>query len=275
MNNLVIYHANCADGFCAAWLMNRHFKYLNEPCEFYAASYNQDPPDVKGKNVYILDFSYPRQTLLDMSSRVESLIVLDHHKTAEADLKGLGFCHFDMSKSGARMTLEMLKGDMVNNWLVNYTEDRDLWLWKLPESKAINAAIRSYTMSFEEWDALHQKAPFVFIPEGLAILRAEKQIVDAAVRNARDYTFDGYRGRGVNATTLISETGGELAKGYDFGLCWFEKPNGDRVFSLRSIGDRCDVSAICKKRGGGGHKNAAGFCMPVSNADVIAMRIQK
>jgi len=97
---LVLFHASCADGFCAAWICHK----IYPDAEYVAVQYGQEPPDVKDREVLILDFSYPRKQLLAMRSAAKNLEVLDHHKTAAADLEGLDFCMFDMSKSGARLT---------------------------------------------------------------------------------------------------------------------------------------------------------------------------
>ena len=43
---LVIYHANCWDGFCAAWIAR---KALGE-IEAYPGYYGQSPPDVTGRS---------------------------------------------------------------------------------------------------------------------------------------------------------------------------------------------------------------------------------
>ena len=43
-------------------------------------------------------------------------------------------------------------------------------------------------------------------------------------------------------------------------MSWFRHRDGNYIYSLRSRADSgIDVSAIAKKYGGGGHKNAAGF----------------
>lgn len=58
---------------------------------------------------------------------------------------------------------------------------------------------------------------------------------------------------------FASEVAGELCeRGAEFGACYFEAENGRFQYSLRSRGD-FDVSAIARRYGGGGHKNAAGF----------------
>lgn len=279
---LVIYHANCWDGFCAAWVAR---KALGE-CEFVPAQYGQSPPDVRGRQVFILDFSYPRDVMVDIVSSAHWTCVLDHHKTAQEALHRLDeklapdlTVVFDMNKSGGRLAWEyfwdwhfakMLHSDEkpfcigmrrdVAPWLVDYTEDRDLWKHALDGTQEINAALRSYPLDFELWDQFEQKNPrSTFYHEGSAIRRAERQIIETHVRNAREIEMAGHRILSVNATVLFSEIAGELSKGRPFGACYFDRQDGKRQWSLRSDLDGVDVSLIAKKQGGGGHTHAAGF----------------
>ena len=59
-NVLCIYHGNCADGFGAACVV-RHA--LGPQVTFHAGHYGAPPPDVTGKHVILVDFSYPRDVL--------------------------------------------------------------------------------------------------------------------------------------------------------------------------------------------------------------------
>lgn len=253
---LVLYHANCWDGFCAAWVARRALGDI----EAVPAYYGSTPPTVEGREVYVLDFSYPRVVMNKMHEDAKSLVVLDHHKTAREALDGSPFCTFDMNKSGGRLTWEWFnRADAPAPWLVDYTEDRDLWRHALPETENINAALRSYPLDFELWDQFANRASVSFVLEGAAIRRAEKAIVESHVRNARETDMDGYRVLTVNATVLFSEIAGELAKGRPFGACYFDRQDGKRQWSLRSADDGVDVSAIAKSHGGGGHAHAAGY----------------
>lgn len=259
---LVIYHANCWDGFCAAWVAHKALGEIEAVPAYYGAS----PPDVTSREVYVLDFSYPREVLLGMKEQAKSLLVLDHHKTAQAALDGLDFCVFDMGKSGGRLAWERFaylggRLGMKSPWLVDYTEDRDLWRHALPDSENINAALRSYPLDFALWDefndAVGQRE--MFKREGSAIRRAERTIVETHVRNAREREMDGHKVLTVNATVLFSEIAGELAKDRPFGACYFDRQDGKRQWSLRSRDGGVDVSAIAKAHGGGGHAQAAGY----------------
>lgn len=268
MKPLVIYHADCWDGFCAAWVARKQMPDL----EAVPAHYGTPAPDVKGRDVYVLDFSYPRPVLLDMLRDATLLVVLDHHKTAQAELEGIRGCKFDLTKSGARMTHEYFFGPQVP-WLVAYTEDRDLWRHALPHSEAINAALRSYPLDFNLWDDFAKRDPESFRLEGEAIRRRERQIVEDHVRHARLENFDGtHTVPVVNATVLFSEIAGELAKGHPFGACYFDRRDGKRQWSLRSDEHGVDVSAIAKAHGGGGHPRASGFEEALHGEPVSAVR---
>lgn len=287
---LVIYHANCWDGFCAAWVARKAIGEI----EAVPARYGQSPPDVAGREVYVLDFSYSFEVMADMASASRLLVVLDHHQTARkalADLEAMfithnmaGHARYGENVSGGRMAWEWFNRPIdvltppPSPWLVDYTEDRDLWRHVLPESENINAALRSYPLDFELWDRFSAVADVVngthLVQQGEAIRRRERQIVADHVRNARIESFSLLTGGPVqaddlmvpvvNATTLFSEIAGELAKGHPFGACYFDRQDGKRQWSLRSAPDGVDVSEIAKCYGGGGHKHAAGFEQAVS-----------
>ena len=102
MKPLVIYHANCWDGFCAAWVARKALGDI-EP---FPAYYGAPPPDVKDRIVYVLDFSYPRDVTERIATEARRSVFLDHHKTAMDALDGLHQPEsgidvwFDMNKSG-------------------------------------------------------------------------------------------------------------------------------------------------------------------------------
>lgn len=274
---LVIYHANCWDGFCAAWVARRKFGEI----EAFAAHYGQSPPNCTNRTVFIVDFSYKRDVMRQILSQAKAATVLDHHKTAPAELAGLSdefvqrpdliqnpegselpSIWFDMTKSGGRLAWEWWFGPKVPSpWLVDYTEDRDLWRHALVESENINAALRSYPLDFDLWDEFDRSVGQreMFKREGAAIRRAEKAIVNSHVRNARERIIDGHAVLSVNATVLFSEIAGELAKDRPFGACYFDRQDGKRQWSLRSRDGGLDVSEIAKAHGGGGHPQAAGY----------------
>ncbi|HVS35886.1 MAG TPA: DHHA1 domain-containing protein [Gemmataceae bacterium] len=257
------------DGYTAAWCSWRHF---GDDAEYLPAQYGPPAPDVTGREVYLLDFSFKRPVLLEMAAKAASVVVVDHHKTAAAELKNIGReCNekslpimtviFDMAKSGARLAWEFFNPGKPAPWLVDYVEDRDLWSWTLPESRAINACLASWPKSFKEWSLLasDSTATTYFAEQGAAILRYQAQLVERAVANAVEQEIDGHKVLVTNATCLISEIGEQLAKGRPFSATFFIRSDDKRIWSLRSAPDGIDVSEVAKRHGGGGHRNAAGF----------------
>ena len=147
---VIIYHDNCFDGIAAAWATSKGLNQLDQEFEennlertqlFIPRSYGQSQLEIgqlHNKDVYIVDFSFPRETMIHINKTANSLLVLDHHKTAQADCEGLEFCVFDMNRSGAGMAWDHFF-TAPRPKLIDYIEDRDLWQFKLPASKEIHA----------------------------------------------------------------------------------------------------------------------------------------
>lgn len=260
---LVIYHQNCNDGFAAAWVTRK--VYPN--AEFLPAMHGAEPPNVAGKDVFMLDFAYRRPVMLEMQRVAKSIVVLDHHKTAAEDLKGLDFCIFNMNKSGATITWDYFKDKISGDipWLVSYTEDRDLWRYQLPFSHEINAVLESYPFDFKIWDALERVYPSAqvtnspMVNNGRSIIRYQERLIDVIVQHARLVELDGYIIKAANTSCIFSQVANRLAQEQPFGLAWYLREDGKYVHSLRSTEQGADVSQIARYHGGGGHAHSAGF----------------
>ena len=101
--DLVLYHAECTDGFGAAWAIWKRYP----SAEFIPADHGFPPPvSCAGRRVVIVDFSYSRPILEEMAKEATALQVLDHHITAQEALRGLPYVHFDLDKSGAVLAWE-------------------------------------------------------------------------------------------------------------------------------------------------------------------------
>jgi oligoribonuclease NrnB/cAMP/cGMP phosphodiesterase (DHH superfamily) len=262
-NVTVITHGRCTDGFCAAWVAQKVFPDAN----IIFAQFGESPPDTKGRETYILDFSYKRKILQSMYEQSKTLTVLDHHITAEADLAGLPYCYFNMNKSGSGMTWcyfnncrqsdRSFDGSMP--WLVQYVQDRDLGKHELADTRCVNAVISSYPFDFETWDELSHRKLSDVKKEGCSILRFQEQMASDMVRYAREVELDGYRVLAVNSSVMNSDVGCMLADNRPFGVVWFQREDGKYSYSLRSNKKGVDVSKIALHHGGGGHAQSAGF----------------
>jgi len=263
MNFLCIYHKDCADGFGAALAVKQFCDQQGYPCEFVPAQHGDTPPDVSGKHVLIVDFSFAREILIELTAQALSLKVIDHHKTAQAQLAGLDNCVFDMTKSGAVLTWQTLLGDQPMPQLLAYIQDRDLWQWQLPNSKAVSAALNTIPKQFERWSPyLDDENINGLIDQGNAIVLYQQQQITKATKGDKVCMAEiaGHTVPCINATHLISEIGEQLAKGHPFAALYFDTAD-KRIFSLRSAKDGIDVSAIAQQFGGGGHFHAAGFAV--------------
>lgn len=263
---LCIYHANCADGFTAAWIL--HCRYMGL-IDFHPGVYQDPPPDVRGRDVIFVDFSYKRPVMEEILTQAAQVFILDHHKTAIDDLQGLPFTEaiFDTERSGAGIAWEWAFPSAVMPELVRYVQDRDLWRFELSHSRDVNACIFSYDYTFDNWNALEQRCGASFgdvVREGAAIERKHhKDVAELVKVTERTMDIGGYTVPVANIPYTLTSDAGHLmaARGWPFAVCYWDTPDG-RVFSLRSTDIGKDVGMIAKQYGGGGHKHAAGFRVP-------------
>ena len=256
----VLYHANCPDGFGAAFAA---WKVVGDQALYLPVRHGDHPPDISAQaHVAVVDFSYSREILLAMRENVASLIVLDHHKSAQDQLQGLDFARFDLNHSGARMAWDYWHPGQEFPELLAYVEDRDLWRWALPQSREVSTALHSYPMDFEVWSDLDMN---ILRTEGGAILRYQNQQISRALSRVREIQLGDHLIPTVNSCLYQSEIGDELCRLYPqapFAGVYYVAKDGRQAWSLRSIGD-FDVAAVAANYGGGGHRNAAGFALSV------------
>jgi oligoribonuclease NrnB/cAMP/cGMP phosphodiesterase (DHH superfamily) len=253
--DIVLYHAECSDGFGAAWAIWKKFP----SARFIPVKHGNPPPsDLRNHRIVIVDFSYARPILETMADESKELLILDHHITAENALAGLPYAYFDQTKSGAVLGWEWAHGTAAP-WLLRYIQDKDLWTWALPHSREINAALASYAFDFNLWDRFSQAT---LEQEGRAILRYEHELVGKLSAQAVMVEFQGEIVPSVQSSVLTSQIGERLSPHHPFCLIWHDR-DGRRYFSMRSRSDGTDVGAIAASFGGGGHTHAAGFSVPL------------
>ena len=210
----VVYHAGCLDGFGAAWAARR--KLGEENLEFLPASYGNPPPRFReGSRIFILDFSFPRDTMLDLIGR-HQVTVLDHHETAEENIGDLPGCLYDCTHSGAILAWQHLHPGDPPPEILRYVEDRDLWRFHLPHSREVDAALRSFPMDFRTWDSLDDLPGVIeeLAVQGRPILRNNQRLSEMICAGAVTVDIAGHRTPTVNTSVLASEACA--------GLCTFQ-----------------------------------------------------
>jgi oligoribonuclease NrnB/cAMP/cGMP phosphodiesterase (DHH superfamily) len=259
--DFVIYHGNCTDGFGAAYSA---WKLLGDRAEYYAAKHGESPPDVTGKNVVVLDFSYDNATTKRLMREARGFLVIDHHKSAMVELHDVTCTRFDMNHSGAMLAWKFFHPGKDAPRMIKYIEDRDLWKWELPYSKEFSAAFDMVPLDFDEFDKyLDDSAVDNAQERGAYILAYSKTVVSKIAKGAAHRKIDGKSVLVVNSPHWMSEIGAALSPRCDFAVIWFYSHDTRQVkVSLRAHHDDADVSEIAKRFGGGGHRKAAGFALP-------------
>ena len=304
--DICVYHGGCDDGFGAALAV--HTRWGNAVA-YVPGAYSgfEWPREIEGRNILFVDFSLKAEQMRELANgglvgtRPASSVVLDHHKTAEAELyswtiggKGspapdlngsrtgrteIGridellalnameniepiVAYFDMHKSGARMAWEFCNPAFSVPALIAYVEDRDLWRFAIPETKAVSAALRTYPHDFDLWHGFLADTSRL-IHEGGAVLRGHEKNVQTFIAHRYWREVGGHRVPVVNVPYhYASDCADAIMKtesDVPFAASYFDRSDGRRQWSLRSRDDRLDVSEIARANGGGGHRNAAGF----------------
>lgn len=289
MSNIILYHGGgCQDGFMSAYVMNLFFKEINEEAEFIAVNYNKPIPDVTGKDVFIVDFSYHPDVLKEASKTAKSILMLDHHLLASQQWGSYGnfiipksenTCEInvlivkEMSGVGLAMDFAYEKFHRNQNsfiyndrlvQIVDAIQDRDLWLFKYPDTLIIYEMISAMPSTFEALDNL------IFQENNIEYefkLREAESFVKIKEKLAQDYAakfqlinFQGYEIPIVNVPANFSSRVGEiLYQKHPFALMYCLSTT--KVFcSLRSDSKSgMNVCELAEKFKGGGHFNSAGF----------------
>lgn len=270
---IVLYHANCNDGSAsalAAWL-----KLGDDGHRYIAVTHGKAPPDaVKGQDVLILDFCYPRDVLENMGAK--SIHILDHHISAQKDLstpfakeKNISY-HFDMTRSGAALSWAYFFPDKPLPRLFQLVQDRDIWTNAFEQSAWLSYGLEVFSRDFRDWqqlidadDALEEA-----IDNGHAIYRFVQQEADKLMQSRVVMSIAGHQVPVVNAPGFIASdllhNILKLEPSVPFAAAYCDIiDQGVRYYSLRSEDGREDVSVIAKSFGGGGHRNASGFSVPL------------
>ena len=259
---VVLYHADCTDGFSAAWAA---WKKLKNTARYIAVPPNNRelPTVAKGTHVITLDYSFPQDSIMRIKGQVTTLAVVDHHVTNQKAAELAHECMFDLEHSGAVLAWKYFHPAKKVPKLLEYVEDYDLWRFRLPHTKEIAESLSLYAMNFETWDKLardfERGRKKKYINEGAVLLRMSERRIGRLISFGEKITFEGHTALLVNSPFYVSELGHSIVKhGMPVALIWSRRGN-KIVVSLRSDGKVVDVAKLAERYGGGGHAAAAGF----------------
>lgn len=288
-------HADCADGTMAACLVQQFYRESYE-VEVIFVRYNEPPPTLPpNARVVIVDFSYETETMKQLirQAGTAGVTLLDHHPRTEVikdevdqwlntDPEGLQYrasshLYYDGSASGALIVWQWLHSPNPPPALIQYVSDRDLYQFKLPDTKAAMAGLFTYPMTLEAWGVLLRQPNAVAqclmaAPTALRIQEIRIQwTIDNTMRMIEPTVDNCLVPAGVStpfplvncAHDLVSETCGRLAKEHGMAMAYWDTAE-ERKFSIRSA--EKDIRGIARYfPGGDGHAKAAGFYVPRSH----------
>jgi len=285
-DTLVIYHDMCLDGFGAAYAAWLKF---GTTADYLPWSYERpatELPSMAGKDIYIVDFSFPPEQIEWMLKDANNITIIDHHKTFIDAVENNSYCddagnpwsgldiRYDLERSGAVLAWQFFHDDKPVPQLLLHIQDRDLWQFKLNGTKQICAALantRIVERSWQHWQFLidafdtdDKEVMYSIYASGRAVIACQQELIDECIATAGEPWIDefGFKVITCNAPySIASELGNRIAKDNPDCIAVILQRNelkGSVKCSLRSVGD-VDCTALAKKFGGGGHKNAAGF----------------
>jgi oligoribonuclease NrnB/cAMP/cGMP phosphodiesterase (DHH superfamily) len=279
------YHSADLDGHCSGAIV----KWVFPDCEMVGMDYGEAFPwdsVSKDDDVLMIDFSlqpFSDMVRLDDSCR---LTWIDHHKSAiesynEAykDHPPDGSFHLDTNYSACELTWQYLAAYRIafgkdTSKIVGKPMPEAVHLlgrydiWKHAEvsgSLEFQYGMRSFANTWPDspiWDDLFAgKNIDRVINDGVTLLQYEKnQNAKFMAAYGFETEFDGLRCIAANkgmGNSLVFDSMYDPEK-HD-AMLMFAWKNGQFTVSLYSTKPDVDVSVICKTRGGGGHKGAAGF----------------
>ncbi|TSC80075.1 MAG: putative phosphohydrolase [Parcubacteria group bacterium Gr01-1014_29] len=264
----VLYHADCADGFGAAWAA---WKKFGKKAVYIAVppSNRELPRSARGTDLYTLDYAIPLDAVDEIRKQVLSLTVIDHHVSNKASAEKADERLFQLENSGAVLAWKFFHGSKKAPRLLRHIEDSDLWKFHLKHTREITEALMLYDMNFKTWDKLirdfENKKEKKYIEEGKVLLRLRERRIGRLIGFGEKRTFEGYKALVVNSPFYVSEIGHSIVKhGTPVAIIWSYR-EGKIVVSLRSDGKEVNVAELAELYGGGGHPAAAGFTFKVKD----------
>lgn len=289
---LIMYHGHCMDGLGSAFAAWLHF---GDDAEFLPVMYGNEPPSIelmRGRDVYLFDFTFPRAVMDSYADAASAFIVLDHHVHAAPLLEGTSYGHFNNEKSGAVLAFEHFFGDEPLPKLFAYLQDRDLWTRALPHHEEITQVIRQHSGEYDDPRTLrpiYERLQAGTTAHTLVILEGESLVKQVARFIRNDLTrcfvqvFSESMGSEIFAQyqvvyctstpNYVSDLAQEMLVAFpaaDVACVSFQNEKGQWNNSLRSrSGSTIDVGAIAKREGGGGHVHSAGFISHIPMSAIV------
>jgi len=263
------YHGSDLDGHCSGAIVKKAFP----EAELIGINYGNDFPwDKIQKNeiVFMVDFSLQPFENMERLNKIARLSWVDHHKSAidEAGARGFfasGGQTLEVGRAACELCLESLFPG-IKNETVRLLGRYDVWDLQ-PGTLELQNGLRMYDTlptNTDLWQSLLCQDESLLMESlhvGKILLR-KKQMDDKIYAKSCSFEteIDGLKviavNRGITNSQLFESVYDPEKHDGMLAFVWRKKQWTVSVYSDKK---NIDVSLICKTRGGGGHKGAAGF----------------
>lgn len=289
---ICIHHSKDMDGYTSGAVV----KHRYPEAKLIGWDYKDDIPDFeqfRDEEVIMIDISFPIKKIVELAGIAKKLTIIDHHISFAKDFykEILGMEYIDTLK-GVDHTVLGGKLHYVYELGVAACEIGWKHLFsghKIPHTVTLIGRYDTWRQNEGDWE--NETLPFKYhmygkcnspetfpneyfylqeddegmyyaVDTGLEIMAYQRRMDESiAKQSAFTATFHNLRALCLNYYPFSSETLRSIwnPDTHDIMVGFSYAGNGRWSVSLRSVGDKVDCSIIAKSRGGGGHKNAAGF----------------
>lgn len=262
---VVLYHADCPDGFGGAYAAWEKF---GDGAEYIPVKHNRPAPGLEpGRDVYIVDFCYPKGVMDAIARQAKSMTVLDHHKGVREVIESFPSHVYDEKRSGAVIAWNYFHPATPVPLLLQYVQAGDLYTFDMPDARAALSYLYTHPFHFEEWRRLreafeNEKTRAEMFARGAIYYEYYSLMVEQIAARAELVEFEGYEVYlGSAPSQFLSDVGHSLSKKKGpLALVAGVAHDGIKV-SLRGDGS-VDVSELARRHGGNGHPNSSAFFVP-------------
>ncbi|MFA6519965.1 MAG: DHHA1 domain-containing protein [Candidatus Paceibacterota bacterium] len=265
----ILYHGGCPDGFGGAYSA---WKKFGDTADYIPLKHGKPAPEnLDGKDVYFIDFCYPKEIMGQLEKVTKSITVLDHHegvRDVATQFPGV----FDTNHSGSTIAWSYFHPNIPVPILLKYVETGDLYRFDLPNAREILGYVYTLTDSFASFNIENIEKWNTFVAElenpnelkriigvGKLFAQYHEHVVVHGIHHAEVVNFEGYECYLTGSTgEFVSDIGNRLARlKPPIAIIISAGAESLRV-SLRSDGS-VNVATLAQKYGGNGHPAAAGF----------------
>ena len=287
IKRLGIYHSKDTDGHFSGAVL----KYKYPDIELRGWDYKDEVPSFESMDgfdeIILIDVTFPFDVLQELGTKTK-LTVIDHHVSFKKQVDNhLQIGHDVVTDELKSITFEYIYDDKLSacelgfkhyfgyvppivelvgkydTWRANGTDEWDKHV--LPVKYFLYGKVNKPEDIDSKWfimdELLNALALADMFDIGKSIMEYERKM-DESKTNSYAFEIEAYglRALCINTNFMSSET---MMTKFDSSkhdiMIGFAYNGNNWGVSLRSVGDKVDVSQIAKERGGGGHSQSAGF----------------